>query len=189
MTELIHRLDGQSDMESNIIKRVHAKLQHKASRSDLNRIASVANKLSSTVQVLHEAHRIEDPMASLSSAATKCLTCNRSVVSVQSDATTKLSPNQRQSARQSIQQSKLMPIHLQNRRRPQTSTSASKRRRQWSGSTPTTSKMRPSSSSINMTTSAVHSNESLGGQQYDQMEPLFNYVKGCNGHLFRASKK
>ena len=141
----------------------------------------VANKLSTTVQVLHQAHLGEDQ---LSAASSRCLTCNRTVVSV----APRPAPVHKQ------QPAKLIPIGLRVHSRPRTASPASKRygnnKNQQKIRVPYDTRDRniqPSGSqdSLARQTSA----SSLNGEtaSYERMQPLFNYVKGCDGRLFRGS--
>jgi hypothetical protein len=202
LNEMILRMDGLDSISSTILQKVHQKMVNKASVSDMIRIASVTDRLGATVQVLQEAHLGEDLPSASTTAATKCLTCNRSVISVASDSTTRLPP--RHLPAQPLQ-SKLMPLHRQdrstkkNRRRPQTSTPGSKKRRDWSGTT--SSHARPSSSSVHL--NRMHSMDSMGSNgsleslvdaeenggvpNYKKMTPLFSYVTGCDGRIFRGA--
>ena len=142
VSELIHRVNDMNPVSEKIIERVQRQMNNKASRNDLVKIASVANKLSSTVQVLHEAHLGED---GLSSATSKCLTCNRAVVSL----------SRRSPPIHPVPQSPLMPLRLHSgggngggggggvgggtttmRSRPSTASPASSQMRRWGGSVP-----------------------------------------------------
>jgi len=181
LAEMIFRIDAMNPDAERAIERVQRQILSKASRSDMIRIASVANKLSTTVQVLHQAHLGEDQ---LSAASSRCLTCNRTVVSV----APKPAPVHKQ------QPAKLIPIGLRVHSRPRTASPASKRygnnKNQQKIRVPYDTRDRniqPSGSqdSLARQTSA----SSLNGEtaSYERMQPLFNYVKGCDGRLFRGS--
>jgi hypothetical protein len=199
--DLVHRVDAFDSISDTIILKIQKEMKQKASRQDFLKIATATDRLSSTVQVLHEAHLLDkDPSSSISttSAAAKCLTCNRSIISVASDSTFKIQPKHLPAQ---PMQSKIMPLLLQKARcRPKTSTPSSKKRRQqnqWNSVINQPGTNRPSSSSGNMI-SSIHSNGSVGSlvelndrsgsvQRFEKMTPLFNYVKGCDGRIFRAS--
>ena len=216
VSELIHRVNDMNPVSEKIIERVQRQMKNKASRNDLVKIASVANKLSSTVQVLHEAHLGED---GLSSATSKCLTCNRAVVSL----------SRRSPPIHPVPQSPLMPLRLHNgggnggggvgggtttmRSRPSTASPASSQTRRWGGSVPglhsagvrvpyemlnntkgMLHKKRPSSSHASVSCGAL-----LRDEHHSQQSPIHggltlvraestndSYVQSCDGRMFKG---
>ena len=82
--DILVRLDDLAPVSKESVDKIRAQLSHKASKNDVDRLASIAARLHDTVRELDQAHRHGMIGAGLDEATAtrhvpRCLTCNRAV--------------------------------------------------------------------------------------------------------------